>query len=46
MFLCKPKTVYAASAQQYTTAGGDVQVPIRVLFTCDGSRSTRRLIHG
>jgi len=27
MFLCKPKAVYAASEQQYTTAGGDVQVP-------------------
>ena len=46
MFLYKPKAVYAASEQQYTTAGGDVQVPIRVLFTCDGSWSVRRLIHG
>jgi len=46
MFLCKPKAVYTASAQQYTTAGGDAEVPIRMLFTCDGSWSVRRLIHG
>jgi len=45
MSLCKPKAVYAASEQQYTAAGGGVQVP-RVVFTCDGKRSARRLIHG
>jgi len=27
MSLYKPKTVYAASEWQYTTAGGEVQVP-------------------
>jgi len=27
MSLYKPKAVYVASEQQYTAAGGDVQVP-------------------
>ena len=41
-------SLYKLSRQcmrQYTAIGGDVQVP-RVVVTCDGWRSPRRLIHG
>jgi len=36
--------VYAASERQYTSAGGEVQVP-RGVFTSDGMQGAKRWIH-
>jgi len=36
MILYKPKAVFPASEWPYTTAGGEVQAPIGVVFASDG----------
>jgi len=40
-----PKAVFSASEREYTAVGGDVHVPIGMVFTSDENRN-KGLIHG